>query len=66
MDDRTDQLLPGEDLEIKCYCTRSKWIERVTTHINGDEMNLCVTVLSGLGGRHIDDLARASYASRQI
>lgn len=26
--------------------------------IFGDEMNLCVSMLSGLGGRHVDDLAR--------
>lgn len=28
--------------------------------INGDQVNLGVTVLAGLGGRHVDDLARAA------
>jgi hypothetical protein len=28
--------------------------------IGGDKMDLGVTVLSGLGGRHVDDLARAA------
>jgi len=28
--------------------------------INGDEMDLGVTVLAGLGGRHVDDLAGAA------
>ena len=28
--------------------------------IKGDEMDLGVTVLSSLGGRHVDDLARAA------
>jgi len=27
--------------------------------INGNKMDLCVTVLAGLGGRHVDDLAGA-------
>ena len=27
--------------------------------INGDQVNLCVTVLASLGGRHFDDLAWA-------
>lgn len=27
--------------------------------VGGDEMDLGVTVLSGLGGRHVDDLARS-------
>jgi hypothetical protein len=27
--------------------------------VEGDEMNLGVTVLAGLGGGHVDDLARA-------
>jgi len=27
--------------------------------INGDKMDLCVTVLTSLGGRHVDDLAGA-------
>lgn len=27
--------------------------------VNGNKMDLCVTVLAGLGGRHVDDLARA-------
>lgn len=27
--------------------------------VNGDQMDLGVTVLSGLGGAHVDDLARA-------
>lgn len=28
--------------------------------VGGDEMDLGVTVLAGLGGRHVDDLARAA------
>jgi hypothetical protein len=28
-------------------------------NIDGDKMNLCVTVLASLGGRHVDDLAGA-------
>lgn len=27
--------------------------------IDGDKMDLCVTVLTSLGGRHVDDLAGA-------
>jgi len=30
-------------------------------NVDGDEMDLSVTVLSSLGGRHVDDLARASF-----
>lgn len=35
------------------------------THINSDEMDLGVSVLSGLGGGHVDDLA-SSKNSRQV
>jgi hypothetical protein len=28
-------------------------------YIDGDKMDLCVTVLAGLGGRHVNDLAGA-------
>jgi len=28
--------------------------------VNGDHVNLCVTVLAGLGGGHFDDLAWAA------
>jgi hypothetical protein len=31
----------------------------VVEDINGDQVDLCVTVLAGLGGAHFDDLARA-------
>jgi hypothetical protein len=30
------------------------------THISGDQVDLGVTVLSSLGGRHVDDLAGSS------
>ena len=30
-------------------------------NIDGDKMNLCVTVLASLGGRHVDDLAGAVF-----
>ncbi len=33
---------------------------RTVTHVGGDQMNLGVSVLSGLGGRHVDDLAWSS------
>lgn len=29
-------------------------------NIDGSQVNLSVSVLSGLGGRHVDDLARSS------
>ena len=32
----------------------------VYTHVNGDEVDLCVTVFAGLGGRHVDNLARTA------
>lgn len=31
----------------------------MVTHIDGHKMDLGVTVLAGLGGGHVDDLARA-------
>lgn len=34
--------------------------EEERTHIDGDQVNLCVTVLTGLGGGHVDDLARTT------
>jgi hypothetical protein len=30
------------------------------TYINSDKMDLGVTVLASLGGRHVDDLARST------
>jgi hypothetical protein len=27
------------------------------THVNGDQVDLCVSVLAGLGGGHVDNLA---------
>jgi len=35
------------------------------TYIDGNEMNLSMTVLSSLGGGHIDDLARTVYGKKQ-
>lgn len=29
--------------------------------VDGDQVNLCVTVLPGFGGAHFDDLARALF-----
>ena len=34
---------------------------RILTHIDGDEMDLCVTVLPRLRGGHVDDFARAPF-----
>lgn len=31
------------------------------THVDGDEMDLGVTVLSGLGGGHVNDLAGTTW-----
>ena len=35
------------------------------TYIDGDEMNLCVTVLAGLGGRHVDNLVQSTVNSKK-
>lgn len=36
---------------------------KLDTYINGDEMNLRVSVLAGFGGGHVDDLARAACST---
>lgn len=33
------------------------------THVESDEMDLGVTVLASLGGRHVDDLAGTTWES---
>lgn len=39
---------------------RAKFFELLAgEEVNGDQVNLCVTVLSRLGGAHVDDLAGA-------
>jgi len=35
------------------------------THVDRDEMNLGVTVLASLGGRHVDDFARTAWGSQR-
>ena len=35
-------------------------------YIDADQVDLSVTVLTRLGGRHIDDLARTTYKMQQI
>lgn len=52
------ELLAGEDLypvSLAPYHLRPR-----VTHISGDQVDLGVTVLSSLGGRHVDDLAGSS------
>ena len=53
----TYQFFAGEDLIVhEIYIQRNKgW-----THINGDEMNLRMAMLSGLRGRHVHNLAGAA------
>ena len=41
----------------------SKKRECRQTYVNGDKVNLGVTVLSGLGGGHVDDLAGATWGA---
>ena len=36
-------------------------MENGRTYIDGDQVNLGVTVLARLGGGHVDDLARAAW-----
>ena len=39
---------------------RAKFFELLASEeVNGDQVDLCVTVLSRLGGAHVDDLAGA-------
>ena len=40
--------------------TRRSWLTSGKTYIDGDEIDLGVTVLASLGGRHVDDLARTA------
>lgn len=61
----TDHLLIGEDLSDNGSCERIDRERTEETHIDGDEMDLGVTVLAGLGGRHFGDLARATYSNCQ-
>jgi len=37
-----------------------------TTYVDGDEMDLGMTVFTGLGGRHVDDLARAAWVDSGV
>ena len=48
--------MPVKIYEI-CEPHGSKKQECRQTYVNGDKVNLGVTVLSGLGGGHVDDLA---------
>jgi hypothetical protein len=57
----TYKLLAGEDLTNDLSGIANDG-SRDKTHINGNKVNLSVTVLTSLGGGHIDDLARAAYA----
>jgi hypothetical protein len=51
-------------LPVKIYDGNSSEIneyrrKRAVTYVDGDEVDLRVTVLAGLGGRHFHNLARA-------
>ena len=36
------------------------------THIDADQVDLCVPVFTGLGGGHVDDLARTTLLMAHI
>ena len=59
----TNQFFASENLEGKKNYKQQFYINDDNfTYVNGDKVNLGVTVLASLGGGHIDDLARAAYA----
>ena len=66
----TDQLLSGEDLTRGPASQHTRWLGETSrereTHIDGDEMDLGVTVLARLGGGHVNDLAWAVCHTRYM
>lgn len=54
-------LLAGDDGHIHIVGGRAQLFKLLAgKDIDGDKMDLGVTVLASLGGRHVDDLARAA------
>jgi len=53
---------PTTFLPVKIWLSRETKMrqERKVTDIDGDKMDLCMSVLSGLRGRHVHDLAGAT------
>lgn len=51
------ELLAGEDLSGSAGVPREPSTRARGTHVNGDKVDLGVTVLAGLRGGHVDDLA---------
>ena len=41
-------------------------LDKGQAYIDGDQVDLGVTVLAGLGGRHVDDLARAAWGGEWV
>jgi hypothetical protein len=58
----THKFLSSEDLRNKAVMrTLITKKPRTWTHIDGDEMDFCMAMLAGLGGRHVNDLARPRF-----
>ena len=53
--------IAGDVGDVHVVGGRAQFFELLASEdINGNKMDLCVTVLASLGGRHVDDLAGTS------